>query len=148
MKEQLKLPKAGKVVTDQDAIARNTDFIMDTDISKAKKYEYFCFLIYSWEQRLAIRYYNRLFKEYALVDLTFYKLNKIGMRWRTEKEVIDGKGQFACGNIHCDNANIHELCSYEVPFSYKDLTGKKVTTLVKVRVCGACAYVLLLRNNE
>ena len=39
MKEQLKLPKAGKVVTDQDAIARNTDFIMDTDISKAKKYE-------------------------------------------------------------------------------------------------------------
>ena len=50
----------------------------------------------SWEQRLAIRYYNRLFKEYALVDLTSYKVNKIGIRWRTEKEVVDGKGQFTC----------------------------------------------------
>ena len=37
MKEQLKQPKTEKVVTDQDAIARNTDFIMDTDINKAKK---------------------------------------------------------------------------------------------------------------
>ena len=74
----------------------------------------------SWEQRLAIRYYNRLFKEYALVDLTFYKVNKIGMRWRTEKEVVDGKGQFTCGEIHCDNRNTRELCSYEVPFRYTD----------------------------
>lgn len=101
-------------------------------------------LIHSWEQRLAIRYYNRLFKEYALVDLSYYQINKIGMRWRTEKEVIEGKGQFACGNIHCDNSNIHDLCSYEVPFSYRNLSGEKVTALVKVRVCGPCAYYLNL----
>ena len=95
---------------------------------------------YSWEQRLAIHYYNRLYKEYALVDLTYYEINKIGMRWRTEREVIDGKGQFSCGNLHCDNTNTHELCSYEVPFRYKDLEGKVVSTLVKVRLCGPCAY--------
>lgn len=94
----------------------------------------------SWEQRLAIRYYNRLYKEYALVDLTYYEINKIGMRWRTEREVIDGKGQFSCGNLHCDNTNTHDLCSYEVPFRYKDLEGKVVSTLVKVRLCGPCAY--------
>lgn len=62
------------------------------------------------------------------------------MRWRTEREVIDGKGQFSCGNLHCDNTNTHELCSYEVPFRYKDLEGKVVSTLVKVRLCGPCAY--------
>ena len=73
------------------------------------------------------------------MDLSYYQLSKIGMRWRTEKEVIDGKGQFACANIHCDNANVYDLCSYEVPFSYKDLKQQKVTTLVKVRVCGPCA---------
>lgn len=100
----------------------------------------------SWEQRLAIRYYNRLFKEYALVDLTFYKVNKIGMRWRTEKEVVDGKGQFTCGEIHCDNRNTRELCSYEVPFRYTSRDGKKNLTLVKVRLCSACALKLYYRK--
>lgn len=144
MRRQLKPVTAGKTVTDNDAIARNTQFIMDTDIEKATKLDSLIHLINSWEQRLAIRYYNRLFKEYALVDLSYYQINKIGMRWRTEKEVIEGKGQFACGNIHCDNVDINDLCSYEVPFSYRNLSGEKVTTLVKVRVCGPCAYYLNL----
>jgi hypothetical protein len=38
--------------------------------------------------------------------------NKIGMRWRTQKEVFIGKGQFSCGNIACDAKE--DLCSYEV----------------------------------
>jgi len=38
--------------------------------------------------------------------------NKIGMRWRTQKEVFSGKGQFACGNIACDSRD--DLSSYEV----------------------------------
>lgn len=126
-------------VTDAVAIARNSEFIMDSNVNNAKKYLLTEILTYSWEQRLAIRYYNRLFKEYALVDLTYYKINKIGMRWRTEKEVIEGKGQFSCGNIHCTVSNNHELCSFEVPFRYSNLQGKPVSTLVKVRLCGACA---------
>ena len=103
----------------------------------------------SWEQRLAIRYYNRLFKEYALVDLTYYKINKIGMRWRTEREVVDGKGQFSCGEVNCSSANLQfkrDLCSYEVPFTYATRDGKRTTTLVKVRLCGPCALRLYYRK--
>lgn len=38
MKRQLKPVTTGKTVTDNDAIARNTQFIMDTDIEKATKF--------------------------------------------------------------------------------------------------------------
>ncbi|CAK9310269.1 unnamed protein product [Citrullus colocynthis] len=45
----------------------------------------------SWEQKLVKRYYDKLFKEYCIADMTQYKSGKIGLRWRTEKEVISGK---------------------------------------------------------
>uniref|UniRef100_A0A7N2RCW4 Uncharacterized protein n=1 Tax=Quercus lobata TaxID=97700 RepID=A0A7N2RCW4_QUELO len=35
----------------------------------------------------------------------------IGLRWRAEKEVISGKGQFICGNKHCDEKD--DLASNE-----------------------------------
>lgn len=73
------------------------------------------------------------------MDLTYYEINKIGMRWRTEKEVIEGKGQFSCAEVHCAVSNVHELCSFEVPFRYVNRQGKPVSTLVKVRLCSACA---------
>ncbi len=41
----------------------------------------------SWGKRMAIRYYQKLHKHYALADLTRYKEFKIGLRWRTEAEV-------------------------------------------------------------
>ena len=56
-----------------------------------------------WQRRVAKRYYDRLFKEYALADLRKYKEDKIGFRWRTEQEVIAGKGQFVCGNKTCSS---------------------------------------------
>ncbi|OMO76088.1 Folate-sensitive fragile site protein Fra10Ac1 [Corchorus capsularis] len=65
----------------------------------------------SWEQRLVKRYYDKLFKEYCIADMSQYKSGKIGLRWRTEKEVISGKGQFICGNKHCDGKD--GLASYE-----------------------------------
>lgn len=140
MKREGKMGMTDGPVTDAVAIARNSEFIMDSNVNNAKKCGRSAIVTSSWEQRLAIRYYNRLFKEYALVDLTYYKINKIGMRWRTEKEVIEGKGQFSCGNVHCDVANNHELCSFEVPFRYTNREGKPVSTLVKVRLCSACAW--------
>ncbi|CAI7784574.1 unnamed protein product [Closterium sp. NIES-53] len=51
----------------------------------------------TWEQRLAKRYYDKLFKEYCVGDMSRYKENKIGLRWRTHAEVLQGKGQFVCG---------------------------------------------------
>ncbi|KJE89330.1 folate-sensitive fragile site protein Fra10Ac1 [Capsaspora owczarzaki ATCC 30864] len=55
----------------------------------------------AWEQRLAARFYDRLFKEYCLADLRFYKEGRIALRWRTEREVLQGRGQFSCGNLKC-----------------------------------------------
>ena len=46
----------------------------------------------TWEKRIAKKYYDRLFKEYALVELKYYKEGRVAMRWRNEKEVVRGKG--------------------------------------------------------
>ena len=47
-----------------------------------------------------------------MADLSRYKEQKVGMRWRVEKEVVVGKGQFSCGNKRCDSKS--GLASYEV----------------------------------
>lgn len=70
----------------------------------------------SWEQRLALRYYKKLFKEYCIADLSLYKENKIALRWRTEQEVVTGTGQFQCGSRHCGERS--GLRSWEVNFKY------------------------------
>ncbi|KAG0335108.1 hypothetical protein BG004_000134, partial [Podila humilis] len=45
----------------------------------------------SWEKRIAKKYYDKLFKEYALVELKYYRDARIAMRWRTPQEVTRGK---------------------------------------------------------
>lgn len=47
----------------------------------------------SWEKRVAKKYYDKLFKEFALVDLKYFKEGRIAMRWRNENEVFRGKGE-------------------------------------------------------
>ncbi|KAB5520496.1 hypothetical protein DKX38_024815 [Salix brachista] len=120
----------------------------------------------SWEQRLVKRYYDKLFKEYPLLfeDIALLichttrlasiakcfgtigvplatLLDMIGLRWRTEKEVISGKGQFICGNKHCDVKD--GLASYEasVNFSYFE-AGENKQALVKLILCDRCAEKL------
>ena len=68
-----------------------------------------------------------------------YKENKIGMRWRTEQEVIVGKGQFKCGAKKCDEEE--RLRTWEVNFAYVEHAQKK-NALVKVRLCFECSYKL------
>eukprot|EP01045_Picozoa_sp_COSAG04_P019390 COSAG04_NODE_1877_length_5323_cov_2.581627_4_plen_238_part_00 len=79
---------------------------------------------------------GRLFKEYAIADLSRYKEGAVGLRWRTETEVVSGKGQFSCGAKRCANHN--DLESYEVDFKYRE-AGEKKQALVKLRVCPDCA---------
>ncbi|KAL5982010.1 hypothetical protein ACLOJK_016078 [Asimina triloba] len=69
------------IKTDQDTLREGYRFIRseEDDVNP------------SWEQRLVKRYYDKLFKEYCLADMSQYKSGKIGLRWRTEKEVISGK---------------------------------------------------------
>jgi len=97
----------------------------------------------SWESRLAMRYYNRLFKEYVICDLAGYKKGNIGFRWRTQDEVRQGRGQFQCAHKRCTSKN--GLQSFEVDFKYKE-TGDTKRALVKVRLCEDCAYKLHYRR--
>ena len=64
------------------------------------------------------RYYSKLLKEYALCDLSRYRDCMVGLRWRTEQEVVIGKGQFSCGAIGCEVKM--GLSSFEVPFQYRE----------------------------
>ncbi|PKI31905.1 hypothetical protein CRG98_047715 [Punica granatum] len=110
------------VKTDQDTLREGYRFIRTEEDDKDS----------SWEQRLVKRYYDKLFKEYCIADMTKYKTGKIGLRWRIEKEVISGKGQFVCGNKHCDET--YGLASYEVNFSYFE-AGESKQALVKLLAC-------------
>lgn len=51
--------------TDYDVIRENHRFLWDHDEAD------------SWEKQLAKRYYDKLFKEYCICDLSRYKDNKV-----------------------------------------------------------------------
>lgn len=96
-----------------------------------------------WEKRMAKKYYDKLFKEYCLADMSRYKEGKVrarelscrtstttpqvGLRWRTQSEVIAGKGHFICGNKACRKEE--GLRSFEVNFAYME-EGKRKQALV------------------
>ncbi|CAL8308867.1 unnamed protein product [Boreogadus saida] len=94
----------------------------------------------TWEKALAKKYYDKLFKEYCIADLSRYKENKFGFRWRTENEVVSGKGQFQCGSRRCEKEE-EVLKSWEVNFSYVE-RGEKRNALVKLRLCPECSFKL------
>ncbi|WJX92924.1 hypothetical protein P8452_74504 [Trifolium repens] len=127
----LKLP----IKTDQDTLREGYRFIRSEEDD----------LDPSWEQRLVKRYYAKLFKEYCLADMSQYKSGKIGLRWRTEKEVMSGKGQFICGNKHCDEKD--GLASYEVNFCYFE-AGENKQALVKLVACERCAWKLNYKRQK
>lgn len=52
------------------------------------------------------------------------------MRWRTETELVEGKGQFSCGARKC--ASTENLRTWEVNFAYMEDSVKK-NALVKLR---------------
>ncbi|XP_037546986.1 protein FRA10AC1 [Nematolebias whitei] len=93
----------------------------------------------TWEKELAKKYYDKLFKEYCIADLSRYKDNKFGFRWRMENEVVSGKGQFQCGNKRCEKEE--GLKSWEVNFAYVE-HGEKRNALVKLRLCPECSFKL------
>lgn len=68
--------------TDFDVIRENHKFLWNDDDDDE-----------TWGKRLAKKYYDKLFKEYCIADLSRYKENKIALRWRIESEVVSGKGK-------------------------------------------------------
>ncbi|KAI9352832.1 folate-sensitive fragile site protein Fra10Ac1-domain-containing protein [Obelidium mucronatum] len=115
----------------------------------------------TWEHRIAKKYYDKLFKEFAITDLSRYKEGKVALRWRTKREVVGGIGQFTCANLKCTHrepympsnpaANfVHpsgkknhqpDLRSWEVNFAYRE-GGEHKNALVKIRLCPECSYML------
>ncbi|XP_055531863.1 protein FRA10AC1 homolog [Wyeomyia smithii] len=119
--------------TDHDVIRENHRFLWDGEE------------VDSWEKQLAKKYYDKLFKEYCIADLSRYKENKVAMRWRIEKEVIAGKGQFTCGNRTCEERET--LRSWEVYFAYQEHETRK-NALVKLRLCPKCSDKLNYHSKK
>ncbi|KAJ1460344.1 folate-sensitive fragile site protein Fra10Ac1 [Pelagophyceae sp. CCMP2097] len=107
----------------------------DADLDSAAK---------SWETRMVARHYRKLHKEYALVDTSRWRSGAFGLRWRTSREVLDGKGEKNCGALRCDEAADR---AFELPFSYTE-DGQQRSELVKVRVCRRCASKLQPPEKE
>ncbi|KAG2188685.1 hypothetical protein INT44_003824 [Umbelopsis vinacea] len=133
-KSQASSSRTGK--TEIEILEENHRFVRDVDEADSD---------ISWEQRIAKRYYDKLFKEYAICELKRYKEGKIAMRWRTENEVIVGKGQFECGSTRCNNAE--NLKSWEVNFAYME-DGEKKNELVKLRLCPPCSDKLNYKTQK
>jgi len=114
--------------SDLSELQRVHQFVRDDQFDERNKGD--------WKIRMARRYYEKLYKEFAIVDLSRYKENKFGLRWRKEDEVVSGKGQSICGGKKCTEAD--GLASYEMPFAYTENNESKCE-LVKVRLCKSCA---------
>ena len=94
-----------------------------------------------WAQKMARNYDRHLFKEYALADVSRFKTGQVGLRWRTEKEVVSGKGESECANLAC--AEHHGLAAFEVNFAYVEGNPPvRKNTLVKLMLCPDCGYKL------
>lgn len=123
--------------TDLDVLKEHHRFLWEEEDEEAADGD-------SWGKRLAKKYYDKLFKEYGICDLSKYKENKIAMRWRTEKEVVEGKGQFSCGEKRCDETR--DLRSWEVNFGYVE-EGAKKNALVKMRKL-KCSIVVCITITD
>ena len=58
----------------------------------------------AWEVRTTAKYDAQLYKELAIADLSRWSTKQVGLRWRTESDVIAGKGQSSCAEVKCGSA--------------------------------------------
>ena len=71
-----------------------------------------------YNAEVALAYYRKLHKEFALIDLSRYKTGQIGLMWRTDAQLISGKGQFICGALDCSQED--DLVTLELDFKYQE----------------------------
>ncbi|KAF9000651.1 folate-sensitive fragile site protein Fra10Ac1-domain-containing protein [Cyathus striatus] len=111
--------------------------------------------ISSWEEQLAAKYYNNLYREFALCNLKHYKTGNFALRWRTEEEVLSGAGETTCGNTRCRYHDpprrpgdvMPKLTTLELPFTYEE-HGEHKYALVKVVLCGKCVDKLMWKRRK
>ena len=96
------------------------------------------------DRSLARKYDRALFKDFAICDLWPTERSggsRIGLRWRTEPEVVAGKGTRVCGEVRCHSRGdgaAAPLSTFEVPFAYQE-AGERKSALVRLRLCPPCA---------
>ncbi|KAJ8503026.1 hypothetical protein ONZ45_g11219 [Pleurotus djamor] len=106
----------------------------------------------SWNDQLAAKYYDSLYREFAVCDLKHYKTGNFALRWRTEDEVLSGAGETSCGNTRCKHHAAPEgsgpsLSTLELPFAYEE-QGKMKSALVKVVLCSKCVNKLMWKRRK
>lgn len=119
----------GQDPSDAEALLRHHQFVRDdskdeNDLGK------------KWELRMTRKYYDNLYKEYVIADMSRYQEGKLGLRWRSRKEVLAGIGTDMCGALGCGKTV--QLKTLEVPFKYAE-AGESKSELVKLRLCRTCA---------
>ncbi|SBS81470.1 conserved protein, unknown function [Plasmodium malariae] len=149
--ERHKLMMSLRLLEKEKKENKNEQYLNDYDILK-KKYN-FIHDVSNEKNSLLQRYYNSICNKYVICDLTKYKETKIGLRWRTEEEIINGKGHIICSSKKCNNT---DLKTYEFLFQYVEgeITKEVIKTdilpymctNVKVRACMDCAYKLHYRK--
>lgn len=109
----------------------------------------------TWEDQLARKYYDGLWKEFAVCDLKHYKSGNFALRWRTEAEVLSGAGERSCANTRCplhtpprdEEERIPGLSTLELPFAYEE-RGERRTALVKTVLCARCVRKLMWKRER
>jgi protein FRA10AC1 len=88
---------------DHDELKRHYTFVPEADRT-------------TWQQRMVNHYHSHLYKEYVLADLS--RPGQVGLRWRTEQEVQNGRGHATCGNKHCGHGPASDQSSSALLASY------------------------------
>lgn len=154
-----------QLIPDENEINQDNEYgkELDIEIHSNQKREN------TWQMRMAKIYHDQLIKEYCLADFTrittktngeeggmipIPKSNndnknqnnkkEIGLRWRSEQEVISGKGQFICANLKCKEMD--GLTSWELDFVYNEQERMK-RALVKCRLCHSCSRIINAKNK-
>ncbi|KAI9574030.1 folate-sensitive fragile site protein Fra10Ac1-domain-containing protein [Boletus coccyginus] len=104
----------------------------------------------SWNDQLAKKYYDSLYREFAICDLKHYKSGNFALRWRTESEVLAGIGETSCANTRCEHhrpSSPPDLSTLELPFAYEE-HGEQREALVKVVLCPRCVRKLMWKRRH
>ncbi|EIM23937.1 hypothetical protein WALSEDRAFT_61766 [Wallemia mellicola CBS 633.66] len=136
-----------KGVTEFDLIKQNHKFLKDEDLydSDEEVKETTEEVTDPYAQKLSDKYYDSLYKEFAIADLKHYK-TQISLRWRTKQEVVDGVGETSCANIRCMTRE-SKLIPFELPFNYKENDIAK-NAEVKVVLCRHCSKKLSYKQDK
>ncbi|KAK6345645.1 hypothetical protein TWF718_007555 [Orbilia javanica] len=152
------IPTVSKGKTERDLLEQEFEFLRDESDRSGTGSD-------DTAKEIAKKYYDNLFREFALIDLSRWREGQVALRWRTKQEVLQGLGQFTCASLTCPrhaaapteesidefrlddtraNTKSEEdvgLETFEMNFGYVE-KGVKKNALVKVCVCQKCARKL------